>query len=231
MSGVQCTQSVRPSGLHIRTKHPRRKHIRPSTPGSPEDLTFSLPPPSHTSPASTDFPAVDLESLRDRLESLPRELYDEILHFTLVCDAGTETFPSATKKGLPVVNTQFIDNTYKPPVQLALNRKIRQDTLPKFYSNTTFIFSDHGVLKRWMRSLPREAVVEIREARVVEVTASCIFTGIYTRPEHLIGKQQGDGADIWRTWDLSIETRQSSIGKTLRAQEFMNVARNWYKWH
>jgi hypothetical protein len=164
------------------------------------------------------------------LGKLPQELYDEILLFTLRCDAGKETFPSATQNGTPVINAQLISQAYTPPVQLALNRQIRRDTLQKYYSSTTFIFPDHGLLTRWMRSLSSEAMTEIQEARVVEATASCIFTGIYTRPESLVGKH-GDGEDIWRTWDLSIETRQSSIGKNMRAQELVGVAGDWSRWH
>lgn len=222
-------QYLKPTGLQVYTKQSStREHKRPSTPGSPEDLTsFSLPPLNHSLP---DASSIDLESLRERLEDLPQELYDEILHFTMVCNAGTETFPSATKRGTPIKIAQYISDSYRPPVQLALNRRIRQATLKQYYHNTTFIFSDHGVLKKWMRSLPAEAMEEIREARVVEATASCIFTGIYTRPEHLAGKP-GGGGDIWRTWDLKIETRQSCVGKSLRAQEFVAVAKNWYKWH
>lgn len=232
MMTMQQKQGLRPAGLQLQTKREYPQHRRPSTPGSPEDLaSLSLRQPNFTSrfESFTDPSTVDLEKLRKRLDFLPQELYDEILHFTLVCNAGNETFPSATKKGSSIVNAQFIDETYKPPVQLALSRKIRKDTLQDFYRKTTFIFSDHGVLTKWMRSLSGEALAEIRQVRVVEASASCIFTGIYTKPERFIGKTLN--GDAWKKWDLSIETRQSSVGKSTRAQEFASVARKWYKWH
>ncbi|CZT17982.1 uncharacterized protein RCC_03821 [Ramularia collo-cygni] len=233
MSAVQHRQGLRPHDLQLQTKSEFQQSRRPSTPGSPEDLaSLSIRRPDYTSRFNswTNPSTVDLEQLRGRLNNLPQELYDEIMNFTLVCDAGNDTFPSSTKNGSPIVNAQYIDETYRPPVQLAINHKIRQETLKDFYGRTTFIFSDHGVLKRWMRSLPIEAMAEIRQARVVEATASCIFTGIYTRPERAVGKPK-IGGDIWKTWDLSIETRQSCAGKSTRAQEFATVARNWYKWH
>lgn len=233
MSTAIQRQGLRSNGLQLHTKRDYPEGRRPSTPGSPEDLaSLSLTTPNYASrfEAFAESPKVDLEKLRASLYSLPRELYDEIFNFTLVCNAGHETFPSASKKGPSITNGQLIDESYKPPVQLALNRRIRQETLEQFYRDTTFIFADHSVMIRWMQSLPADAMAEIKQVRVVEATASCIFTGIYTKPERSVGKPK-TGGDAWKSWDLSIETRQSCAGKSTRAQEFASVARNWYKWH
>lgn len=217
--GLQCYPKREPSHRHQR---------RPSTPGSPQDVaSFSLPSVDHTPRLGsyTEPPAIDAQSIPDRLGNIPQELYDKILLFSLVYDAGGEMFPSATANGSPITNAQYIDNSYRPPVQLAINRKIRQDTTQKYYRDTTFILSDHGVLQKWVRSLSREAMAEIKEARVVEATASCISTGTYRRPNYVIG-QQDDSGDIWKTWDLKIETRQYRVGQDTRAQELVSVRAN-----
>lgn len=173
MAAIHCRPCLQGSGLQLNTKRESSycEQRRPTTPGSPQHLEpFSLPLPNYASriEAYPHLTKVDLQSLGEKLGSLPQELYDQVLLFTLACDGGREVFPSPIKKGPAITNAQYVNDTYQPPVQLAINQKNRKDALQKYYRDTTFIFSDQNVLQQWMQSLCEEAMEELTDARFIE---------------------------------------------------------------
>lgn len=91
------------------------------------------------------------EAMRERLESLSQELYDMIFK---------EVFTAKE-------HTHIINNDYKPPVQLQLNRSTRAAFGESYYSkDSKWVFDNldslHYFLPAWYTSLPQVAIERLK---------------------------------------------------------------------
>lgn len=120
---------------------------------------FKLSPSSTTHPqehhhqniAMTEAMASDID-IEDRIRRLPQELQDLILDFTLI----------------PSARTVNINESYRPPWQLRINRRSREIVAMTYYRDTTFIIDSQkgqqpaypqyrvSVLQCWLSSLRRK---------------------------------------------------------------------------
>lgn len=80
---------------------------------------------------------VNLPSL---VQSLPRELYDEI--FELVFTA-------------PSFARAVVDRDYKPPAQMQVSRATRRHYARSYYETTTFVLVAKAFVERWAMAVPK----------------------------------------------------------------------------
>ena len=77
----------------------------------------------------------------EQIQSLPQELQNIVLeHY----------FSLGNAKSVPV------DGSYKPPIQLQINRATRQAFAREYYSGSTFTFNERSVIFLWLKSLTAE---------------------------------------------------------------------------
>lgn len=105
----------------------------------------------------------DHDRLCELIGNLPQELFDQILELTLTIDKMPGLDDSTD-------STVTINEKYRPPAQLQLDRKTRQRALKAFYRRTAFeVFKStthrRAILVRWLRSLPVELAAEIEKIR------------------------------------------------------------------
>lgn len=92
------------------------------------------------------------------VQSLPTELRDYI--YDLTFSTGTKHWSALGEKD--------IDETYKPPPLLHMNRHIREVYAKQFYGNhdSIFWFSSPEVALKWLASLPKDHLEMIHHIRV-----------------------------------------------------------------
>lgn len=78
-----------------------------------------------------------ITSLRDLMQSLPQELYDEIYNLTF----------TANQKVL------YVTRTYRPPHLTRIDHNSRTKFVASYYRNTTFLFTRRRTFRRWKRAL------------------------------------------------------------------------------
>ena len=107
---------------------------------------MSLP---NTPQASTNMAQ---RTLAECVQGLPAELFNYVLDLTLTINADTFT----------------LDNNYKPPVQLQIDRASREEIAETYYGETTFIinrFRDFSKSAKFVESLPTEHVKLVKTIR------------------------------------------------------------------
>lgn len=91
-------------------------------------------------------------TLAEFVQDLPAELYNEILDLTLAVDTDAVT----------------LDNNYKPPVQLQIDRFSRKVNARRYYRNTIFTinrFQDFRMSAKLLASLPKKHVKLVKTIR------------------------------------------------------------------
>ncbi|CAK1358073.1 uncharacterized protein RHO25_007843 [Cercospora beticola] len=76
-------------------------------------------------------------SLRELMQSLPQELYDEIYNLTF----------TANQKVL------YVTRTYHPPHLTRIDHNSRTKFVASYYRNTTFLFTRRRTFRSWKRAL------------------------------------------------------------------------------
>lgn len=76
-------------------------------------------------------------SLRDLMQSLPQELYNEIYNMTF----------TANQKVL------YVTRTYCPPHLTRIDHNSRTKFVASYYRNTTFLFTRRRTFRRWKQAL------------------------------------------------------------------------------
>lgn len=102
-----------------------------------------------TPPTSTTMAQ---RTLAEFVQDLPPELYIEILDYTLAIATDPVT----------------LDNTYKPPVQLQIDRFSRKVNARRYYRNTIFTinrFQDFRMSAKFLASLPKKHVKMVKTIR------------------------------------------------------------------
>jgi hypothetical protein len=118
-----------------------------------------------------------VEQLRTRLERLPQELYDQIYNLTFAFDWDKEDSPD-----------RLIDENYRLPWQLQIDRNRRKEFMEHYYGSTAcwrfpkdrtrFLFHP------WVRSLSGQAKMLLRN---VDLSGRCeIWQGEGSRPSFLV---------------------------------------------
>ncbi|KAI5363019.1 hypothetical protein Slin14017_G067000 [Septoria linicola] len=108
-------------------------------------------------------------SLPEAIQNLPQELQDSILELALIgnWEDSCEQWPLVVK----------IDDTYRLPWQLSVNRASRRKVAEHYYSRTAFdtclTFTEVGTLmlllctlSKWLAALPITHLREIKELRI-----------------------------------------------------------------
>lgn len=115
--------------------------------------------------------------LKQRLEDLPRELYEYIYELTFTSD----TKPRSIWEG------------YHPPSTLQVSHETRRSFARQFYhgrDDALFFCWDHEKCLRWLLSLPREHVALLREVRCATQPTSwlldCVNYTAKTQRSHIL---------------------------------------------
>ncbi|KAK4494305.1 hypothetical protein PRZ48_014603 [Zasmidium cellare] len=120
----------------------RRMHDISNTSTDTAHTTTPLQPSSTAVEQSDNHTA----SLRNRLESLPQELYDEIFALTFTADS----------------DTYEVTNAYRFPVQLHVSRAIRQQFSESYFKNRFHVIT-FGVLREWLKCLDGAAYALLQD--------------------------------------------------------------------
>lgn len=103
-------------------------------------------------------PRTEFDQLRERLHSLPSEIYTLIYDATFALDASTFK-----------PRDRLVDEHYKQPFQLQINRRYRRLFLPHYYSpgaQWTIPREDYSrTMDLWLGSLSIEVVTRLRLSR------------------------------------------------------------------
>lgn len=144
--------------------------------------------------AMANFPTTS-DGLIEHMHNLPPELHNEIYKLTFSAD-----FPEPCQ----------IDNNYKPPSVLQVNRKWRRQLAEPFYDNTIFTVSDDIEdllnLLHWLSRLPKEQLwrVTMPEFRVLS-----------RKTVHVKTKADGtDGVRCCRRRDLDWAADEDAVRRT-----------------
>ena len=91
------------------------------------------------------------KTLAEFVQGLPAKLYNKILEYTLTIDE----------------DEVVIDENWKPPVQLQINRATRAEVAEKFYRDTEFVDRDRfgNILPLFFERLSQEHASKITKAR------------------------------------------------------------------
>lgn len=118
-----------------------------------------------------------------RVHNLPPELYDKIYDFTF-----TNNFRES----------YYIDEKYKPPNILQVNKQQHSTLHQAFYNQTIFTVSDSATdmetLTRWLRSLPDPR--EHSEAKMVAPTLHILSRSIIGTNSHSRNESAPSWADL-----------------------------------
>lgn len=173
--------------IAMRSQHPKlgftsinRENYAPIGPfshlGEMKSL-WSTPNGAKPRPSSspTSSKRVSTKDLRELIQDLPRELYDEIRALTFAFDFTSEG--------------RCIDRiNYKPPMQLQINRDIRQKFIPQYYgSDEEWIVVSRSSddfqiaeVQPWLDSLSPEAFAAVHRPWSDHRRVGDVTTGLYT---------------------------------------------------
>lgn len=90
---------------------------------------------------------IEYLQLAHRVQSLPRELYDEICNFTFT------------------TNDEYIRvlGDYTPPSTLGVSKATRAKAAETYFSTPTFCVGSRSALLKWLLSLPTKHLVHLRK--------------------------------------------------------------------
>lgn len=94
--------------------------------------------------------------LCERLDLLPRELFDYIYSLTF----------------LPIENHIVVNADYRPPSNLQISRTTRKTAALQYFTITEFHFTDHNLCLKWLLSLPKEHLSMLRSVHCESVSES-----------------------------------------------------------
>lgn len=97
----------------------------------------------------------DLSSIKDRLETLPPEIYNHIFDLTFTLLAGIHD----------------ITINYRPPSCLQINKSIRSKAMKSYYNESRFLVHG-GIIFQWLRSLPVAYIGRVHEVLVFDGEAA-----------------------------------------------------------
>lgn len=117
-------------------------------------------------------------SLRDLMQTLPQELYDEIFDMTFTADAGVRKLNTATKKRVLGKfssgstgwrDLYFYSNVAAAfPAVLHVNRSTRAQFAKSYYGQGAFVaVHDRQVARDWVEILPPDHRSLVRDVSVV----------------------------------------------------------------
>lgn len=123
------------------------------------------------------------------LETLPLELYDQILCLVLTPDGPGDVTSSQNR-----ILRRITPGT-KPPAQLQINQTTRTATQEAYYEESTFYFENYRTLQKWLRGLSRRNLGSIRDIRMFSRAKYGLLSVDYERAfiSHALHRVLGSG--------------------------------------
>lgn len=133
----------------------------------------------------------ETESLIERVQSLPPELYNKIHDLSFTVDLDSMLTPEHLDPyHEPAFRPTFhIDETWRPPALIQVSRNLRERLSPAFYEGAIFVFKDDladpdnlSLLTRWLKSLSPKRQNMVSRSQFCIVTTS----EIQFRPNNML---------------------------------------------